>query len=71
MEFLCSCTKKATFEKNEAFGVCRRVGFYNGQSRRMAAFFGEKMKKRIRIESASVNESQFELTNMNEVLAFF
>lgn len=45
MEFLCSCTKKAAFEKNEAFGVCRRVGFYNGQSRRMAAFFGEKMKK--------------------------
>lgn len=45
MEFLCSCTKKAAFEKNEAFGVCRRVGFDNGQSRRMAAFFGEKMKK--------------------------
>lgn len=45
MEFLCSCIKKATFEKNEAFGVCRRVGFDNGQSRRMAAFLGEKMKK--------------------------
>lgn len=33
--------------------------------------FGGKDEKRIRIESVSVNKSQFELTNMNEILAFF
>ena len=35
-----------------------------------SVFWG-KYEKRIRIESVSVNESQFELTNMNEILAFF